>query len=181
MDETLFSYTQRYLYNCFNFDKLRIRSLEALQELPANNGRMFLNRMYTNGYTCRLLFCRRDQSPLSVKSITLELENSNVDEVNTHFRLCTVDPGKKDVFISYYGNNDLRRLSSKEYYNMGGTIRRQRQEQERKQRLGIEQIEMHIPSPKTTSSQSYILYITYMFQHMDALFDFYGFRTTTIK
>ncbi|CAO3686636.1 unnamed protein product [Rhizopus stolonifer] len=86
MDETLFSYTQRYFYNCFNFDKLRIRSLEALQKLPANNGKMFLNGMYTDGYTYRLLFCRRAHSPSPVKSITLELEDFNIDKVNTHFR-----------------------------------------------------------------------------------------------
>ncbi|CEG80381.1 hypothetical protein RMATCC62417_14731 [Rhizopus microsporus] len=137
-DETLFSYTQRYLYNCFNFAKLGIRSLEDLQELPANNGKMFLNGMYTDSYTCRVLFCRQAQPPLPVKSIALELEDFNADEVNTHFRPCVVDPGRKDVLVSYHGSNDLRRLSSKEHYNIGGAIRRQRQEQERKKRLGIE-------------------------------------------
>jgi hypothetical protein len=87
---------------------------------------MFLNGMYTDGYTCRVLFCRRAQPPLPVKSIALKLEDFNADEVNTHFRPCAVDPGRKGVFLSYYGSNDLRRLSSKEYYSMYGTIRRQR-------------------------------------------------------
>jgi hypothetical protein len=112
---------------------------------------MFLNGMYTDGYTCRVQFCCRGQPPLPVKSIALELEDFNTDEVNTHFRPCTVDPGRKDVFVSYHGSNDLRRLSSKEYYSIDDTIPRQRQEQERKKRLGIEQIETHIPYPKTTS------------------------------
>ncbi|KAI7899347.1 uncharacterized protein BX663DRAFT_521388 [Cokeromyces recurvatus] len=31
-----------------------------------------------------------------------------------------VDPNRKDVYVSYHGVNDLRRLSSAEYYDMNG-------------------------------------------------------------
>ncbi|KAG2194569.1 hypothetical protein INT47_006528, partial [Mucor saturninus] len=180
-DETLFCFTQRYFYECFNFAKLKIRSLEDLKELPATNGKMFLNGMYTDGYTCRLLFCRRTEPSSLIKSIALELDDFNTEEVNTYFRPCTIDPGRKDVFVSYHGDNDVRRLSSKEYYNMGGVTQRHKQEQELKKSLGIDQIETNIPSPKTTSHDTHILYITYILQHIDTLFNFYGFRTTNSR
>lgn len=64
---------------------------------------------------------------------------------------------------------------------MGGTVRRQQKEQDRKRTSGIEQIEMHIPSPKTTSCLQYVSHLEYMFQHMDALFGFYGFEAARIK
>ncbi|KAG2200602.1 hypothetical protein INT47_007346 [Mucor saturninus] len=157
-DETLFSFTQRYFYDCFNFAKLKIRSLKDLKELPATHGKMFLNGMYTD-----------------------ELDDFNTEELKTYFRPCTVDPGRKDVFVSYHGDNDVRRLSSKEYCNMGGVTQRHKQEQELKKSLGIDQIETNIPSPKTTSHDAYILYITYILQHIDTLFNFYGFRTTNSR
>lgn len=142
---------------------------------------MFLNGMYTDVYTSRVLFCRQYKPSLPVENVSLELEDFNVDEVKKHFRPCAVDPGRKDVFVSYHDNNDLRRLSSREYYAMGGTVRRQQKEQDRKRTSGIEQIEMHIPSPKTTSCLQYVSHLEYMFQHMDALFGFYGFEAARIK
>ncbi|GAA5811239.1 hypothetical protein MFLAVUS_004671 [Mucor flavus] len=180
-DETLFHYTQRRFYKCFNFAKLKIKSLEDLQNLPTNKGKMFLNGMYTDGYTCRVLFCCQYKPSLPVENVSLELEDFNVDEVKKHFRPCAVDPGRKDVFVYYHDNNDLRRLSSQECYAMGGTVRRQRKEQDRKRISGIEQIETHIPSPKTTSCLQYVSHLEYMFQHMDALFGFYGFEAARIK
>ncbi|KAI8880210.1 hypothetical protein K501DRAFT_302399 [Backusella circina FSU 941] len=142
---------------------------------------MFLNGLYTDGYTCRVLFCRKVRPLSPIENVSLELEDFSAEEVDKHFRPCTVDPGRKDVFVSYHRSNDLRRLSTKEYYNMGGTIRRQRKEQELKRSLGIEEIESNIPTPKTTSCEQYISYIKYMFQHMNVLFDFYSFRTAAIK
>ncbi|GAA5812085.1 hypothetical protein MFLAVUS_005535 [Mucor flavus] len=64
---------------------------------------------------------------------------------------------------------------------MGGTVRRQQKEQDRKRTSGIEQIETHIPSPKTTSCLQYVSHLEYMFLHMDALFGFYGFEAARIK
>ncbi|KAI7905018.1 uncharacterized protein BX663DRAFT_585107 [Cokeromyces recurvatus] len=72
---------------------------------------------------------------------------------------------------------DICRLSSIEYYNMGGSVRRMKD----KQRLGIEKIETDIPSPKTVSVEQFGLYITYMPQHMNTLLTFYGFETSKIK
>jgi hypothetical protein len=111
-------------------------SLEDLQNLPVQHSKMFLNRIYTDGYTCRVLFCRKAKQKSPINDIQLELEDLTRDEVGKHFRPCTVDPGRKDVFVSYHGNNDIRRLSTSEYYNMGGTINRQRKEQNRKKESG---------------------------------------------
>ncbi|KAI8881371.1 hypothetical protein K501DRAFT_274642 [Backusella circina FSU 941] len=167
-NETLFCYTQN-------------AGLEDLQNLAVEKGKMFLNGLYTDGYTCRVLFCRKVRPLSPIENVSLELEDFSAEEVDKHFRPCTVDPGRKDVFVSYHRSNDLRRLSTKEYYNMGGTIRRQRKEQELKRSLGIEEIESNIPTPKTTSCEQYISYIKYIFQHMNVLFDFYSFRTAAIK
>ncbi|KAI8069797.1 uncharacterized protein B0P05DRAFT_580531 [Gilbertella persicaria] len=76
------------------------------------------------------------------------------EEVDRYFRPCTVDQNRSDVFVSYHGKNDLRRLSTAEYYNMNGTVNRQKLEQVRKKRLDIEQIETHFPSSKTAKLQS---------------------------
>ncbi len=84
---------------------------------------MFLNGIYTDGDTCRVLFfCRKDKQSSSVNDIPLQLEDLDKDEVKKYFRPCTVDPGRKDVFASYHGANDIRRLSFAEYYDMGGNI-----------------------------------------------------------
>ncbi|ORE07140.1 hypothetical protein BCV72DRAFT_304877 [Rhizopus microsporus var. microsporus] len=60
---------------------------------------------------------------------------------------------RKDAFVSYHGGTDVRRLSSAEYYGMGGTVKRQKLQQGRKKSLGIERIETNMPSPKTASIQ----------------------------
>jgi hypothetical protein len=121
---------------------------------------MFLNGMYTDGYTCRVLFCRRNIVPSSVTTdVSLELSDFTTEEVDKHFRPCAVDPGRKDA---YHGDTDIRRLSSAEYYNMGGAVTRNKMEQDRKKGLGIEEIESNIPTPKTASSEKYTSYMNYI-------------------
>ncbi|KAI8092428.1 uncharacterized protein B0P05DRAFT_577272 [Gilbertella persicaria] len=105
----------------------------------------------------------------------------NSEEVDRYFRPCTVDPNRSDVFVSYHGKNDLRRLSTADYYNMNGTVNRQKLEQDRKKRSDIEQIETHFPSPKTAKLQYYTKYVMYVLQHFRALANFYGFNTAKIK
>ena len=94
--------------------------------------------------------------------VSLELSDFTTKEVDKHFRPCAVDPGRNDAFVSYRGDTDIRRLSSAEYYNMGGTITRNKMEQDRKKRLGIEEIESNIPTPKTASSEKYTSYMNYI-------------------
>lgn len=141
---------------------------------------MFLNSFYTDGYTCRVSFCRKKTPSSPLDKVTLELSDFNSEEVDQFFRPCTVDPNRKDIFTSYHGENDLRRLSASEYYNMNGVVNRQRLEQERKKANQVEQIETNIPSPKTTSVISYRNYMTYMLRNFESLENFYNFQTARI-
>lgn len=157
-----------------------MNSLAELQSLH-EKGRMFLNSFYTDGYTCRVSFCRKKNTGSYLNNVTLTLNDFNTEEVEQFFRPCTVDPNRKDVFTSYHGENDLRRLSSSEYYNMNGVVNRQKQELERKKINNIEYIETRIPSPKTAGVEHYKRHITYMFQHIEALVKFYDFQTARIR
>ncbi|GAA5809667.1 hypothetical protein MFLAVUS_003079 [Mucor flavus] len=177
-NETLYEYTLRCFYECFNLGKLKIKSLEMLRDLPQ---KMFLNGLYTDGYTCRVLFCRKLLPSLAEHRVSLELDDFTTEEVEQYFRPCAVDPGRIDVFVSYHGGNDIHRLSSSEYYNMHGTVTRQKSEQGRKGRSGLEAIETNIPSPKTLSIEKDSSYITYMIEHLNALHSFYNFETAKIK
>lgn len=64
---------------------------------------------------------------------------------------------------------------------MNGALNRQKLEQERKQRSHVQEIEAHIPSPKTTSTIMYKTHITYLMQHMVTLFNFYNFNTARLR
>ncbi|GAA5812652.1 hypothetical protein MFLAVUS_006109 [Mucor flavus] len=142
---------------------------------------MFLNGLYTDGYTYRVLFCRKLLPSLAEHRVSLELDDFTTEEVEQYFRPCAVDPGRIDAFVSYHGGNDIRRLSSSEYYNMHGTVTRQKSEQGRKGQSGLEAIQTNIPSPKTLSIEKYSSYITYMIEHLNALHSFYNFETAKIK
>ncbi|KAI7903781.1 uncharacterized protein BX663DRAFT_505200 [Cokeromyces recurvatus] len=171
-----FDHKQRCFYQMFDFKKLVIQrytlllhisinqitdeikySCEKLQALPEQKEKMFLNGLYTDGYTCRVLFARKVLPSSPEYNICLELNDFTNEEVDKHFRLCTVDPGRWDPFVSYH------------------------EQQKRKQRLGVGKIETDIPSPKTVSVEQFVLYITYMLQHMNTLLNFYGFETSKIK
>ncbi|CEG78583.1 hypothetical protein RMATCC62417_13166 [Rhizopus microsporus] len=149
--------------------------------MPEQRGWLFLNGIYTDGYTCRMLFCGKVLPASAADDVSLELSDFTTDEVDKYFRSCTVDPGRKDAFVSYHGGTDVRRLSSAAYYGMGGTVKRQKLQQGRKKSLGIERIETDMPSPKTASIQQYMLYLTYILQHMDVLLNFYNFETAKLK
>ncbi|KAI7904884.1 uncharacterized protein BX663DRAFT_484956 [Cokeromyces recurvatus] len=180
-NESPFDHKQRCFYQMFDFKKLGIQSCEKLQALPEQKGKIFLNGLYTDGYTCKVLFTRKVLLSSPEDTICLELNDFTSEEMDKHFRLCTVNTGRRDPFVSYHGGTDIRRLSSIKYYNMGGNVRRMKEQQKRKQRLGIEKIETDIPSPKTGSVEQFVLYITYMLQHMNTLLNFYGFKTSNIK
>ncbi|GAA5809216.1 hypothetical protein MFLAVUS_002621 [Mucor flavus] len=180
-NESSFDRQQRRFYQMFAFKRLGIQSCEKLQALPEQKGKMFLNGLYTDGYTCRVLFARKVLPSPPKDSICLELNDLSSEEVNKHFRPCTVDPGRRDPFVSYHGGTDIRRLSSIEYYNMDGSVTQMKEQRKHKHRLGIEKIETDIPSPKTASMEQFVLYITYMSQHKNTLFDFYGFETSKVK
>ncbi|KAI7891472.1 uncharacterized protein EV154DRAFT_442882 [Mucor mucedo] len=166
-EETVFEFTQRYFFARFNFAQRK--------------GRMFINSLYTDGYTCRISFCRKAYAESPVNETALELQDFNSEEIDRYFRPCTVDPNRKDAFVSFHGNTDVRRLSSAEYYNMNGSANRMKLEQDRKKEQGVQTIETNIPSVKSAVTDKYITHVKYMMQHKDTLFSFYNFQTARVK
>ncbi|GAA5813969.1 hypothetical protein MFLAVUS_007459 [Mucor flavus] len=128
-NESSFDHQQRCFYQMFAFKRPTIQNCEKLQALPERKGKMFLNGLYTDGYTCRVLFARKVLPLLPEDNICLELNNFSSEEVNKHFRPCTVDPGRRDPFVSYHGGTDIRRLSLIEYHNMGGSVTQMKEQQ----------------------------------------------------
>ncbi|ORE04606.1 hypothetical protein BCV72DRAFT_312482 [Rhizopus microsporus var. microsporus] len=181
INESPFNHNQRQFFQMFDFKKLGFRSWEELKNMLEQRGRMFLNGMYTDGYMCRMLFCRKVLPAPATDDVSLEVSDFTTDKVEKYFRPYTVDQGRKDAFVSYYRGTDVRRLSSAEYYGMGGKIKRQKLQQERKKSLGIERIEANMSSSKTASLQRYMSYINYMLQHMDILLNFYNFEAAKLK
>ncbi|KAI7887284.1 uncharacterized protein EV154DRAFT_485000 [Mucor mucedo] len=94
---------------------------------------------------------------------------------------CSVDPNRKDAFLSFHGNTDVRRPSSTEYYNINGSTNRLKLEQDRKKGQGVQATETNIPSVKSKVSDEYITHVKYMMQNMDTLFNFYNFQTARRK
>ncbi|KAI7889213.1 uncharacterized protein EV154DRAFT_592502 [Mucor mucedo] len=122
-------------------------------------------------YTQRYFFARFNFAKINI----------NTEEIDRYFRPCTVDPNRKDAFVSFHGNTDVRRLSSAEYYNMNGSANRLKLEQDRKKEQGVQTIETNIPSVKSAVTDKYITHVKYMMQHKDTLFSFYNFQTARVK
>ncbi|KAI7865456.1 uncharacterized protein EV154DRAFT_557220 [Mucor mucedo] len=128
----------------------------------------------------RISFCRKRYAESPVNEIALELQDFNSEEIDRYFRPCTVDPNRKDAFVSFYGNTDARRLSSA-YDNMNISTNRLKLEQDRKKEQGVQTIETNIPSVKSAGADKYITHVKYMMQHQGTLFNFYNFQTARVK
>ncbi|KAI9029762.1 hypothetical protein CLU79DRAFT_735942 [Phycomyces nitens] len=72
-----------------------------------------------------------------------------------------VDPGKRDAFYSYNGDDDIRRLKIKEYFNTYRSLKRMRNDYARKVAQGIKEVETHISSVKTTSREQSLRHTQY--------------------
>ncbi|GAA5809176.1 hypothetical protein MFLAVUS_002581 [Mucor flavus] len=180
-NETRYNYTLRCFYGSFDFSQFKIRSLQELQNLPIQKGKMFLNGLYTDGYTCRVLFARNVPRQGPESSIKLELSDFNEGEIGDRFRTCFLDPGRKSAYTAYYGNNEVRSLSATQYYSLSGAPGRSKQEDSLKIEQGIKLLETNIPSPRTAAIANYNNYLTYMLVNLNAFFDFYNFRTASIN
>ncbi|GAA5816891.1 hypothetical protein MFLAVUS_010426 [Mucor flavus] len=160
---------------------LNILSLQELQNLPIQKGKMFLNGLYTDGYTCRVLFARNVPRQGPECSIKLKLSDFNEGEIGDCFRTCFLDPGRKSTYTAYYENNEVRSLSTTQYYSLFGAPGRSKQEDSLKIEQRIKLLETNIPSPKTAAIANYNSYLTYMLVNSNAFFDFYNFRTASIN
>ncbi|KAI9482642.1 MAG: hypothetical protein EXX96DRAFT_615655 [Benjaminiella poitrasii] len=113
--------------------------------------------------------------------MVIPVDDFNSDEIERYFRVCTVDPGRRDVFNSYHGNDDIRRLTTSEYYNAGGSPKRMQNVDKRKIRTGLEEIETNISTLKTTNREHFIRHIQYIITNLDAFFTFYSFRVAELN
>ncbi|CEG75980.1 hypothetical protein RMATCC62417_10941 [Rhizopus microsporus] len=97
------------------------------------------------------------------------------------FRLCGVYPGRGPVFTASCGKgndrHDVRRVSTKEYYKLTGSIRHTKREVERMERDGIALIYQNLPSTKTASTTQYLSYTSYTVRNLDRLLDFNSKKT----
>ncbi|KAI8973184.1 hypothetical protein BDF20DRAFT_837151 [Mycotypha africana] len=103
------------------------------------------------------------------------------NEMDQFFRPVTVDAGRRDVYISYHGDQRLRKLSTKEYYHISGFPGRSKLEDQRKQRDGVKELETNIPTTKTADIMAYRNHVGYMRQLIDQFYSFYDYRTAEIN
>ncbi|KAI8080605.1 hypothetical protein BDF21DRAFT_419346 [Thamnidium elegans] len=169
-NETNFALATRCFFNSFDFTKLKIRNLTKLQELPRQKRRMFLNSIYTDGYTCRISFARSVPETLEEDKVNLEIADLNADEIENFFRSCFLDPGRKNAYVAYYGNEQVRSLTVNEYYCSSGSVNRARKQDTFKIEQGIKDLETQIPTTKTSSVDSYINHLTYVLTHLRRFF-----------
>ena len=156
-------------------------SFEQLLNLPQTKGRMFLNSIYTDGITCRVSFARNNPRREDRETVTLNVGDFSQREISQYFRPCTLDPGRRDAFVAYYGNNEVRTLSTTEYYSGSGSPNRSRKEIALKAEQGIQALETNIPTPKTSNINQYIDHLLYIMLHLPRFFGFYNFRTAQIN
>ncbi|KAG2228747.1 hypothetical protein INT48_009348 [Thamnidium elegans] len=160
---------------CFLFFQilLKIGNLTELQELPRQKRRTFLNSIYTDEYTCRISFARNVPETLEEDKVNLEIADFNADEIENFFRPCFLDPGRKNAYAIYYGNEQVRSLTINEYYCSSGSVNRARKQNTFKTEQGIKVLETQIPTTKTSSVDSYINYLTYVLTHLRRFFFFF--------
>ncbi|KAI9010889.1 hypothetical protein CLU79DRAFT_710139, partial [Phycomyces nitens] len=100
--------------------------------------------------------------------VELTANDFSIQEITENFRVCTVDPGRRDAFNSCHGD-DIRRLTTKEYYNASGSVKRMRNEDVRKVVQGLKKVETHIPSVKTTSGNQSLRHTQYIIANMPTI------------
>lgn len=136
---------------------------------------MFTNMVTTNGFQLSLHFARPAKSP----GMELELSDFKEEEIENYFMPCALDPGRRDIFQAAYGaqntEHEIRRSSTREYYQWTGSPKRNENLKKARKRNGIEEIESNFPSAKTADITRYSEYVRYLFLHLETLFTFYCF------
>jgi hypothetical protein len=166
--------------------------VEDLINLPERKGLLFCNEAKTDGFACRLTFARgkkpqvteEDPRAEAREKVELTLDDFTDTEIRSFFRLATIDPGRTSAYAAYYGNEQKRKLGTKEYYAHGRQGPRAKK-MERKKKLknlpggrSISDIESNIPSCKSTSVSDYVAWTNYVLLNLKYLFDFYNFENT---
>ncbi|KAI9473418.1 MAG: hypothetical protein EXX96DRAFT_507983 [Benjaminiella poitrasii] len=110
----------------------------------------------------------------------LLLDDFDLEEINTDYLPIAIDPGRKSVFTAVTGSDSrkVKRCSIKEYYHLTGSTKYSAKLQRLKDQHNITDIESRIPSNKTSSLAQYRAYTEYIFNNLDALFNFYDHHTS---
>ncbi|KAI9350459.1 hypothetical protein BD770DRAFT_413103 [Pilaira anomala] len=162
----------------YKLDDMNVKSVNDIEHLHKTNDIMFINELKTYGYSCSLTFVRRRNPRPSVnENVLLDINDFNQDEIENLFGPCIVDRGCSHAFTGYYGNNEVRRMSTKEFYSYGGTLSRSKTQDRLKTESGIKAIKSGITCVKSISIDNYKTFMNYIFRNMDKLFQFYGFNT----
>lgn len=139
------------------------------------NSAMFINRLTSNGYMASFVCAPAPKKT----SIELELEDFSSDDIETYFRPCALDPGRRDVCWAAYGfgcdEHELCKCSTIEYYTMTGSRKKNKKLAKERKERGIERIESNFPTGKTSNMEQYHEYLACFFEHMHTLFDFYNY------
>ncbi|KAI9483236.1 MAG: hypothetical protein EXX96DRAFT_479415, partial [Benjaminiella poitrasii] len=108
------------------------------------------------------------------------LDDFDLEEINADYLPIAIDPGRKSVFTAVTGSDlrKVKRCSIKEYYHLTGSTKYSAKLQRLKDQHNITDIESRIPSNKTSSLAQYQAYTEYIFNNLDALFNFYGHHTS---
>ncbi|OAD70934.1 hypothetical protein PHYBLDRAFT_182362 [Phycomyces blakesleeanus NRRL 1555(-)] len=134
---------------------------------------------FQDGYMFRVSFARRTAID-HLNYVELTTNDFNIQEIAENCRVCTVDPGRRDAFKAYYGDDGIRCLTRKEYYSASGSVKRMINEDARKVAQGIKEVGTYIPSVKTTSGEQFLRLTQYIIANMPTLFNFYNFRVAEI-
>ncbi|KAI9349388.1 hypothetical protein BD770DRAFT_162004 [Pilaira anomala] len=125
---------------------MNVKSVNDLEHLHETNDIMFINEVETDGYTCSFSFVRgKNPRPSFNENGLLDINYFDQNGIDNLFRPFTVDPGRGHAFTGYYGNNKVRRLSTKEFYSYGGTLSRSKTQDRLKIESEIKAIESGIP------------------------------------
>lgn len=158
----------------------------SLEELKFKNStHAFASRILTDGVAVNFVFARKSPSKDNISGVQLSFDDFTDREVETYFQPVAVDPGRTQVFTAAYGSgynpHEIRRCSSKEYYSMTGSGRRNASLQRQKHELGIDMIEAQLPTPKTADMRQYHEHISYVLRHYETLARFYDITTAELR
>jgi len=152
----------------------------SISQLRADgeNTVLFNNLVRSDGFAVDFIFNRKKQESI-IGGHDLTLEDFTYEEVEGVYRPAFIDPGRKAVFTAAVGLGDdhqVRRCSTKEYYDLTGSTKYSIKLQRLKDERGITPIETDMPTTKTCQATVYLTYTTYMLLHRHTLFNFYGFQ-----
>lgn len=146
------------------------------------NKQLFGNLVRSDGFSVDFLFYKRqsDKKDMATKinQSDLKLDDFDSREVEESYLPIAIDPGRKTVFCAVADlDRDVRRCTTKEYYHMTGSTRYSSELDKLKKERGISIIESAIPTNKTSDPAKYLQHVTYIFENLDALFEFYSDAT----